>query len=81
MQRLVWKQNRWAPGCTVILGTRESQFEADIRGLGFSPTMLSPATIDAARWVWVAEQAGRVSRDQLRDRIRLHVLKDERAKP
>jgi hypothetical protein len=76
VQRIIWKADRWAPGATVTLGSREADFEADMRGLGFTPWTFSPATLDAARWTWVGVKASRVSRDQLRDRVRGHVLRD-----
>jgi hypothetical protein len=79
VQRVIWQGDRWAPGSTVLLGAREVQFEIDMRGLGFAPWAFSPATLDAARWAWVGMQAGRLSPDMLRDRVRGHVLKDESA--
>jgi hypothetical protein len=76
LQRIVWKADRWAPGSTCALGMREEQFEIDMRGLGFTPGSFSPATLDAARWAWIGMQAGRVSRDEVRDRVRGHVIRD-----
>jgi hypothetical protein len=76
LQRIIWKTDRWAPGSTVALGAREAQFEIDMHGLGFSPGSFSPATLDQARWAWIGMQAGRVSRDEVRDRVRGHVIRD-----
>jgi hypothetical protein len=78
VQRVAWQADRWAPGSTIVLGGREAQFEVDMRGLGFAASTFSPATIDAARWAWVGMQAGRITRDQLRDRVRGHVGRDSR---
>jgi hypothetical protein len=74
--RVGWKTDRWTDGATVDLGPRENTFQADMRSFGFSPSCWSPATLDAARWCWVGVQAGRMSIDQLRARIRWHVAQD-----
>ena len=75
MQRL-WKHNRFAAGATITLGPREDGFVADLHGLGFTLAELSPASADAARWLWIGLTAGRVLPDQFRDRMRLHMAKD-----
>ena len=79
MQRIIWKSDRWAPGVTVILGEREDQFIEDMRGLGFLVSAFSPASLDAARWGWIGLEAGRMSRDDWRNRIRLNLAKDRSA--
>jgi len=76
LQRVAWKRDRWTAGATVTLGPREDAFRADLLALGFVPSTFSPATVDAARWCWLNVQTGRATADQLRDRVRWHVLKD-----
>jgi hypothetical protein len=76
LQRIIWSQNRWAVGATVDLGDREDEFTADLRALGFWLTDFSPATADAARWAWLQRADGRMTTDQLRDRLRWHEAKD-----
>ncbi len=76
LQRIAWKADRWQDGQTVTLGEREPIFQADMRALGFSPSTFSPATADAARWAWIGADAGRMTRDDLRQRVRWNVAKD-----
>jgi hypothetical protein len=76
VQRIVWKVDRWAPGATVTLGPGEEAFEAGIAALGFQLGSLSPASADAARWGWSHVQAGRMTLEHLRGRVRWHVAKD-----
>ncbi len=79
LQRVLWKRDRWAAGSTVTLGGRDDAFAGDLRTLGFALSDLSPATADAARWVWLHVEAGRMTLDQLRDRMRWHVALDQGA--
>jgi hypothetical protein len=76
LQRIAWKADRYHGGATVTLGRREDGFQSDMHGLGFPPSGFSPATADAARWCWINVQAGRMTTDQLRDRLRWHVAQD-----
>jgi hypothetical protein len=76
VQRIIWRHDRHAPGATVTLGPRDEAFMADLQALGFNPVSCSPATMDAARWLWIGVQGGRTTFDQMRDRVRLHVARD-----
>ena len=81
MQRVAWKDNRWRDGVTVTLGGREGDFMADALALGFSPLSWSPATLDQAKWGWIAVQAGRMTIDQFRQRVRYHAALDAISAP
>lgn len=76
IQRIVWKRDRWALGGTVTLGERDAVFFDDMRALGFAVSRLSPASVDAARWAWLNVEAGRMTIDQFRDRVRWHAAQD-----
>jgi hypothetical protein len=76
IQRVIWRQDRTAPGATVALGPREDAFLADLQASVFDAASCTPATLDAARWAWLGVQAGRITVDQFRDRVRWHLAKD-----
>ena len=76
VQRRIWAKDRFAPGVTVDLGAKEDAFQADMRAFGLSPSGMSPATLDQARWCWLGLIAGRVTVDQLRGRVREHLARD-----
>jgi hypothetical protein len=74
--RIIWRRDRHAPGATVTLGPREGAFVTDLQALGFDPASCSPATMDAARWLWIGVQSGRTVADQMRERVRWHIARD-----